>query len=72
MPIIAFLLVIFVDGEPHRPNDQIFFYDVNRCMYFAKAIRKQNYWNGVKYAQDGVGAHCLHQKINPKGVDIYR
>ena len=41
-------------------------------MYFAKAIRKQNYWNGVKYAQDGVGAHCLPQKINPKGVDIYR
>ena len=31
MPIIAFLLVVFVDGEPYRPQDNIFFYDELVC-----------------------------------------
>ena len=36
------MLTVYLDGEPY--GDRTYWKDLNRCMYFAKTIRRQNYF----------------------------
>ena len=61
--ILAFVLTVYID-EQQQPNPQAF-YDVNRCLYFAKRIRQQGAdYRWKKYSSPVISATCV-----PKLVD---
>ena len=68
--ILVFMLTTFLDGQPQP--DKSYWFDINRCQYFAKSIRRQNYWLSQKYNQPEIGATCMPIMVNPKRTKIWR
>ena len=58
--IHAFLLFVFLDGK--LVSNDLYFYNVDDCTYFARALHKQ---------AGQITAYCLPKQINPKNVKVY-
>lgn len=58
--IHAFLLFVFLDGK--LVSNDLYFYNVDDCTYFARALHKQ----GTQ-----ITAYCLPKQINPDKVKVY-
>ncbi len=58
--IHAFLLFVFLDGR--LVSNDLYFYNVDDCIYFARALHKQG---------GQITAHCLPKLIDPDKVKVY-
>ena len=57
-----FLLYVFLDGAPKSKD--MYFYDVDDCVYFARRLHKQS-------ANGKITAYCLPVKVNPDFTRVY-
>lgn len=66
-----FLLMILVNGQVQSAD--MFFYDINRCNYFANAIVKGKVERTLRYEPRGVAlaAYCLPRVADPEEVRAY-
>ena len=58
--IHAFLLFVFLDGK--LVSNDLYFYNIDDCTYFARALHKQT---------GQITAYCLPKQINPENVKVY-
>ena len=58
--IHAFLLFVFLDGK--LVSNDLYFYNVDDCTYFARALHKQG---------KQITAYCLPKLINPEKLKVY-
>jgi hypothetical protein len=58
--IHAFLLFVFLDGK--LVSNDLYFYSVDDCTYFARALHKQG---------GQITAYCLPKFIDPDKVKVY-
>ena len=68
--VLVFLLTTFLDGQPQP--DKSYWYSIDRCQYFARSLRRQNYWLSQKYNQPEVGATCTPVHVNEKTTKVWR
>lgn len=59
----VFLLHVFLDGRP--ASKDMYFEDVDRCVYFAQRLHKQS-------ASGKITAYCLPVKVDPDKTKVYR
>jgi len=58
----VFVLYVFLDGR--KVSDDLFFWNIDRCLYFSRRAAKQS--NTGK-----ITSYCLPKRINREGVEIY-
>tara|TARA_Y100001938_G_C7802361_1_gene287739 strand:- start:139 stop:318 length:180 start_codon:yes stop_codon:yes gene_type:complete len=58
--IHAFLLFVFLDGK--LVSNDLYFYNIDDCTYFARALHKQG---------KQITAYCLPKLINPEKHKVY-
>jgi len=68
--LLVFMLTTFIDGEPQP--DVSYWYSIDRCMYFARSLRRQNAWLSHKYNQTEIGATCTPKMVNENNVKVWR
>jgi len=56
----VFLLYVFLDGQPKSKD--MYFYDVNDCVYFAQRLHKQG---------EKITSYCLPQIVDPDKIKVY-
>jgi hypothetical protein len=66
-----FLLMVLVNGQVQ--SSDMFFYDINRCNYFATRIVKGKVERTLNYEPRGVAlaAYCLPRVADPEKVRAY-
>ncbi len=66
-----FLLMVLVNGQVE--SSDMYFYDINRCNYFASAIVKGRTERTPNYKARGVAmaAYCLPRVADPERVRVY-
>jgi hypothetical protein len=66
-----FLLYVLVNGQIQ--SSDMYFYDINRCNYFATAIVKGKVERTLRYEPRGVAlaAYCLPRRADPEAVRPY-
>jgi hypothetical protein len=72
--VLAFLLVVIVDGVTHDSGGEIFFNSIVTCSEYAKWIEETGTtWQTKGFQkQSQIHAHCLPKLVNPKKVKIWR
>jgi hypothetical protein len=67
----AFLLFVYlgVGAEKNLVSNDMYFYDIDRCNYFASRITRE-YGNSYYYKGSNITAYCL-PKLVGKDVRIY-
>jgi hypothetical protein len=67
----AFLLFVYlgVGAEKNLVSNDMYFYDIDRCNYFASRITRE-YGNSYYYQGSNITAYCL-PKLVGKDVRIY-
>ena len=58
--IHAFLLFVFLDGN--LVSNDLYFYSVDDCTYFARALHKQG---------GDITAYCLPRLVDPEKIKVY-
>ena len=58
--IHAFLLFVFLDGN--LVSNDLYFYNVDECTYFARALHKQG---------GDITAYCLPRLVDPEKIKVY-
>ena len=58
--IHAFLLFVFLDGK--LVSNDLYFYNIDDCTYFARALHKQT---------GKITAYCLPKLTDPDKVKVY-
>jgi hypothetical protein len=72
----VFLLLVYLGTGEQRTltSGDMYFYDVNRCNYFASQVSKR-YGNYRYYdymdAKDRVTAYCVPRLVDSKTITIY-
>jgi len=66
-----FLLMVLVNGEVQ--SSDMYFYDINRCNYFANAIVTGKIERTLRYEPRGIAlaAYCLPRRADPEVVRPY-
>ena len=66
-----FLLMVLVNGQVESAD--MWFYDINRCNYFANAIVKGKVERTLNYEPKGIAlaAYCLPRRADPEKVRPY-
>jgi len=66
-----FLLMVLVNGQVESAD--MWFYDINRCNYFANAIVKGKVERTLNYEPRGIAlaAYCLPRRADPEKVRPY-
>jgi len=66
-----FLLMVLVNGQVESAD--MWFYDINRCNYFANAIVKGKVERTLNYKPRGIAlaAYCLPRRADPEKVRPY-
>ena len=66
-----FLLYVLVNGQVQSAD--MWFYDINRCNYFATAIVRGKVERTLRYEPRGVAlaAYCLPRVADPETVRAY-
>ena len=64
--VMAFLLIMIVDGEPIESN-QFIFRNVHRCNYFARALERGevSYRYSFVGRQTKITAYCIPKMVSP-------
>ena len=57
----VFVLYVMLDGK--KVSDDLFFWDIDRCIYFAQRAKQQS--------RKRITSYCLPKRINREGVEIY-
>ena len=67
--IHAFLLYVYlgVGAEKSLVSNDMYFYDINRCIYFASRISRE-YTNSYYRRGSNITAHCLAVLVGKKVV----
>ncbi|SVA37303.1 uncharacterized protein METZ01_LOCUS90157 [marine metagenome] len=61
--LMAFLLIVIVNGEP-EPTANMYFRNINRCNFFANKIERGYYTPGRYYSgQYKISAYCTPRMI---------
>ena len=63
--IHAFLLFVFLtndDGTKRLVSNDLYFYNVDECTYFARALHKQG---------GDITAYCLPRLVDPEKIKVY-
>ena len=57
--LMAFLLIVLVDGEPENTAGMLF-RDINRCNYFSDRIERGSFVEGQRHrnSQVNISAYC--------------
>tara|TARA_R110002012_G_scaffold308842_1_gene515525 strand:+ start:155 stop:334 length:180 start_codon:yes stop_codon:yes gene_type:complete len=58
--IHAFLLFVFLNGK--LVSNDLYFYSVDDCTYFARALHKQG---------GDITAYCLPRLVDPEKIKVY-
>ena len=63
--VMAFMLIMIVDGEPIKPN-QFVFRNVHRCNYFARALERGeiSYRYSIVRRQTLITAYCVPKMVS--------
>jgi len=66
-----FLLMVLVNGQVQSAD--MWFYDINRCNYFANAIVKGKVERTLNYEPRSIAlaAYCLPRRADPEKVRPY-
>jgi hypothetical protein len=67
--VLVFLLTTFINGEPQP--EKSYWYNIDRCQYFARSLRRQNYWLSQKYRQNEIGATCTPVHVNDEVTKVW-
>jgi len=72
----VFLLLVYLGTGEFRTltSNDMYFYNINDCLYFASRVSKQygNYkYNGYVDTKDRVTAYCVPKYINTQNVRVY-
>lgn len=73
--VLAFLLVVLVDGSPHDANGNIFFNSIVTCGEYANWIERTapTTWQTQRLQkQTKIQAWCVPKLVNPKETQIFR
>ena len=67
--VMAFLLIMIVDGEPIESN-QFIFRNVHRCNYFARALEtgETSYKFSYVGSQTKITAYCIPKMVSPNTI----
>lgn len=60
--IHVFILVLVIGGEEIENNESLHFYDLDRCLYFARRLNSQN---RSPSTSSPVSAYCKPVAIDP-------
>ena len=60
--LMAFLLVVIVDGEP-EPTANMYFRNINRCNYFSERIERGRYGKSYRGFQAKITAYCTPRMV---------
>ena len=60
------MLIVFFNGAEQR-NSTMYFYDINRCLYFANRMNTQNSEQGSKYE-----AICKLTRVDENKTQVYQ
>ena len=74
--IDAFLLMVYLGTGEFRKleSDNMYFYSVTECNYFASQVSKRygNYGSlSLVDPKDRVTAYCIPSQVNPKVTKVY-
>jgi len=70
--IHAFMLIILVNGEIVSNREPMFFFNINRCNYFAaKIVSGKREARGVQHNTTKVAAYCVPKLIDPSKIKVY-
>lgn len=74
--IDAFLLMVYLGTGEFRKleSDNMYFYSVTECNYFASQVSKRygNYGSLSRVdPKDRVTAYCIPRQVNPKVTKVY-
>ena len=72
----VFLLLVYIGTGDFRTldSDDMYFWDINECNYFASRVTKRygNYeYSDFIDAKDRVTAYCVPRYVNPDDVKVY-
>jgi len=73
--VLAFLLVVMVDGAPHDANGDIYWNSVISCGEYARWIEQTapTTWQTQRLQkQTKIQAYCVPKIVDPKEVQIWK
>jgi len=72
--VLAFLLVVIVDGVTHNPKQEIYFNSIVTCAEYAQWIENTgSTWQTKGFQkQSQIHAHCLPEIVNANEVKIWK
>ena len=62
--LLVFVLSVFVSGQEVKPKS--YWYDINRCLYFAEKL------SGSNALGESVKAHCMPTMVDVARTQVYR
>ena len=70
--IHAFMLIIVVNGEIISNREPMFFFNINRCNYFAaQIVSGKREARGVQHNTTKVAAYCIPKLVDPGKIKVY-
>ena len=70
--IHAFMLMIVVNGEIISNREPMYFFDINRCNYFAaQIVSGKREARGVQHNTTKVAAYCVPKLVDPVKIKVY-
>lgn len=70
--IHAFMLIIVVNGEIASNREAMYFFDINRCNYFAaQIVSGKREARGAQHNATKVAAYCVPKLVDPGKIKVY-
>lgn len=66
------MLMIVVNGEIISNREPMFFFDINRCNYFAtQIVSGKREARGTQHNTTKVAAYCVPKLVDPGKIKVY-
>jgi hypothetical protein len=59
---LVHVFVLFVFIKDRKVSEDMYFYDIDECIYFAQRLHKQG---------QRITSYCLPRQVRPNGLRIY-
>tara|TARA_R110002073_G_C9255874_1_gene562987 strand:+ start:381 stop:602 length:222 start_codon:yes stop_codon:yes gene_type:complete len=72
--VLAFLLVVVVDGEVHDANGEVYWNSIVTCSEYANWIESTGQtWQTQRFQkQNQIQAYCVPKIVDPKKVKVFK
>jgi|TARA_R110000782_G_scaffold116620_1_gene206691 hypothetical protein len=72
--VVAFLLVVVVDGEVHNANGDVYWNSIVTCSHYANWIESTaETWQTPWFEEQiQIQAYCVPQIVNPEEVKVFK